>query len=310
MTRWHLSARSCFLLLVPLLVAMAPTALSRPPDAKAAQPETTQPSTTQPSTTQPATTQPEAAQPPAAGPPAEGEEAEAELGARLYQRDCAFCHGADGRGTSRGQSLTEVGPAEAHYSITSGRMPIQEVGDERRRREVRYTAEEVDAMIAHMRRFLAFEPEIPEVDIEKGTLHEGAEVFLAECAACHQWSGAGGALLGREAPGLKEATPTQIASAVRSGPPGMPGYGEEVIDEEQLNSVVKYVLYLREPQDRGGNGLWHLGPFAEGLIGWVVGIGVLILAVLWIGERGTGEPVAEPPASEARPEEHEAGATQ
>ena len=290
MTRWHLSTRSSLLLLVPLLVALGVVALSRPPDARAAQPETGQPETGQPAT--------------------EETEVDVELGARLYQRDCAFCHGADGRGTSRGQSLTDVGPAEAHYAITTGRMPIDDVGDERRRREVQYKPEEVDALIAHMRRFLAFEPEIPEVDIEKGTLSEGGEVFLAECAACHQWSGAGGALLGREAPGLRESSPTQIASAVRTGPPGMPGYGEEVINEEQLNSVVKYVLYLREPQDRGGNGLWHLGPFAEGLIAWVVGIGVLILAVLWIGERGTGEPLSEPQAGEAQVSGHEGGATQ
>jgi ubiquinol-cytochrome c reductase cytochrome c subunit len=301
MTRWHLSTRSSLLLLVPLLVALAVVALSRPPTARAAQPSTTQPSTTQP----PETTQ----------PAAETTEAAPELGAQLYQRDCAFCHGADGRGTSRGQRLTDVGPAEAHYAITTGRMPIDAAGDERRRREVRYKPEEVDALIAHMRRFLAFEPEIPEVDIEKGTLSEGGEVFLAECAACHQWSGAGGALLGREAPGLRESSPTQIASAVRIGPPGMPSYGEEVINEEQLNSVVKYVLYLRDPQDRGGNGLWHLGPFAEGLIAWVVGMGVLILAVLWIGERGTGEPVSEPQGVEAeaggaRVGEHEGGATQ
>ncbi|MDP8975300.1 MAG: c-type cytochrome [Actinomycetota bacterium] len=287
MTRWHLSARSSLLLLVPLLVALAAVALTGPPAARAAQPETTQPQT-QPQIGEPA----EAEQEPGAA------EEESELGALLYQRDCVFCHGADGRGTSRGQSLTEVGPAEAHYSITTGRMPIQAPGEERRRREVRYKPEEVDALIAHMRRFLAFEPEIPEVNIEEGKLSEGAEVFLAECAACHQWSGVGGALLGREAPGLLESTPTQIAEAIRAGPPGMPGYGEEVIDEEQLNSVVKYVLHLRDPQDRGGNGLWHLGPFAEGLVSWAVGMGVLILAVLWIGERGTGEPVSEPPASD------------
>ncbi len=294
MTRWHLSTRSSLLLLVPVLMGIAAVALSRSPEARATQPSTTQPGATQPSTTQP-----------------EGEASEdAELGARLYQRDCVFCHGADGRGTPRGQSLTEVGPAEAHYSITTGRMPIEDVGDERRRREVQYKAEEVDALIAHMRRFLALEPEIPEVNVEEGKLSEGGEVFLAECAARHQWSGAGGALLGREAPGLREATPTQIASAIRSGPPGMPGYGEEVIDEEHLNSVVKYVLYLREPQDRGGNGLWHLGPFAEGLIGWVVGIGVLILAVLWIGERGTGEPVSEPDVGTSETAGREGGATQ
>lgn len=258
MTRWHLSSRSFLLLMVPFLVALAAVALSHPPSARAAS-----------TSAQPA-------------------EPEPELGSRLYQRDCVYCHGADGRGTSRGQSLAEVGPAEAHYAITSGRMPISAVGDERGRRDVRYTAEEVDALIAHMRRFLAAEPDIPEVNVDEGTLSQGGEVFLGECAACHQWSGAGGALLGREAPSLHESTPTQVASAVRVGPPGMPGYGEEVIDKEELNSLVKYVLYLREPQDRGGDGLWHLGPFAEGLVSWAVGIGVLILAVLWIGERGTG----------------------
>ncbi|HSH59041.1 MAG TPA: cytochrome c [Acidimicrobiales bacterium] len=306
MTRWHLSARSSLLLLVPLLVALTAVAFSRPPSARAAQPETTEQEPTQQEPTEPESTEPEIGEPESTeteiGEPAatrsKSQAIEAELGARLYQRDCVFCHGADGRGTSRGQSLTEVGPAEAHYSITTGRMPIQAAGEERRRREVQYKAEEVDALIAHMRRFLASEPEIPEVNIEEGKLSEGAELFLAECAACHQWSGNGGALLGREAPSLFESTPTQIAAAIRTGPPGMPGYSEEVIDEEQLNSVVKYVLYLRQPQDEGGNGLWHLGPFAEGLIAWVVGIGVLILAVLWIGERGTGEPVSTPPASE------------
>ena len=282
MTRRHLPARSSLLLLVPLLVTVAAVGLTGPPKARAAQTEITQPEAPHPEAPQPAT-QPESGE----------TDAESELGARLYQRDCVFCHGADGRGTSRGQSLTEVGPAEVHYSVTTGRMPIQAPGEERRRREVRYSAEEVDALIAHMRGFIASEPEIPEVNVEEGKLSEGGEVFLAECAACHQWSGVGGALLGREAPTLLESTPTQIAEAIRTGPPGMPGYGEEVIDQEQLNSVVKYVLHLRDPQDRGGNGLWHLGPFAEGLIAWVVGIGVLILAVLWIGERGTGEPVNE-----------------
>ncbi|MDQ3569159.1 MAG: c-type cytochrome [Actinomycetota bacterium] len=264
MARWGLPARSRLLLLVPLVAAVAAVALYDPPEVGAAAP---------------------ALLPPGSRAAVEGD---AELGDQLYQRDCAFCHGVDGRGTSRGQNLTEVGPAEAHYSITTGRMPIEEPGDERRRREVQYKAEEVDALIAHMRKFLAPEPDIPEVDLESAKLSEGLEIYLAECAGCHQWSGAGGALLGREAPGLKEATPTQIAEAVRTGPPSMPAYGEEVISEEELNSVVKYVLYLRAPQDRGGNGLWHLGPFAEGLISWVVGIGVLILGVLWIGERGTG----------------------
>jgi len=140
-----------------------------------------------------------------------------------------------------------------------------------------------------MRSFLAGEPEIPDVDVGSGDLSTGADLYLSQCAACHQWGGEGGALLGREAPALHEATPTQIAEAIRSGPVAMPKYGEELFSDHEVNSITKYVLYLREPEDRGGSGLWHYGPFTEGLVAWVVGMGVLILVVLWIGERGTGE---------------------
>ena len=262
MTRWRLPLRTSLLLLAPLALSLAVVVLARPAKARAPAPLTAATAAQEP---------------------------DVELGERLYLRDCAFCHGDEGAGTPRGQSLKDVGPAEAHYAITTGRMPIQEVGDERRRRDVKYGPEEVEALMAHMRGFIAAEPEIPEVNVKEGKLSEGATFYLSECAGCHQWSGAGGALMGREAPGLKEATPTQIAEAIRTGPPSMPAYGEEVLDEEHLNSVVKYVLYLRQPEDRGGNGLWHLGPFAEGLVAWVVGISVLILAVLWIGESGTGE---------------------
>ncbi len=210
-------------------------------------------------------------------------------GQNLYLRDCGVCHGPDGGGSPRGQSLREISPAEADYSMTTGRMPIAEPGDERRRRPVKYKREEIDAILEHMRTFLAPEPEIPKVDVNAGKLSEGLELFAAECASCHQWAGAGGALLGREAPALDKATPTQVAEAVRSGPTTMPEYSEELMDEHKLNSLVKYVMYLREPKDQGGDEIWHLGPFAEGLAGWVVGMGVLILAVLWIGERGHGE---------------------
>ena len=206
-------------------------------------------------------------------------------GEHIYLRDCAICHGPEGRGTPLGQSLEEVGPAEVHYSITTGRMPIAKTGDERRRRPVRYSPEEIDALVEHMRSFVAPEPDIPEVNLEEGKLAEGAELFSAECASCHQWAGQGGALMGREAPALDRATPVQVVEAIHTGPVAMPEFGEEVLSEEDVNSIAKYVEYLRNPEDRGGEELWHLGPLAEGLIALTLGLGLLILAVLWIGER-------------------------
>jgi hypothetical protein len=65
----------------------------------------------------------------------------------------------------------------------------------------------------------------------------------------------------------------------------MPAFGEAALTDEQLAGVVAYVRYLKEPDDRGGEPLWHLGPFAEGALS-LVALGGLLLFVRWIGERG------------------------
>ena len=57
------------------------------------------------------------------------------------------------------------------------------------------------------------------------------------------------------------------------------------LDDAQLNAVVAYVKYLDRPRDRGGDPLWHLGPMAEGAVAVVLGLGVLVLVTMWIGER-------------------------
>ncbi len=224
------------------------------------------------------------APPPFGDPPPRGTP-EDKVGEVLYLRDCAFCHGVEGAGTARGQSLKEIGPAEVDYSLSTGRMPIPEPGTDRRRKEAKYSEKERAAIVEHMRPFIAFEPDIPEVHPDKGDLGEGGKLYRAHCASCHQFAGAGGALFGMEAPALHESTALEIAEAIRAGPVNMPAYGEELFDDHQVDSIVRYVLYLREPNDRGGYGLWHLGPLPEGLIAWMVGMGIIVLAVRWIGER-------------------------
>ena len=72
---------------------------------------------------------------------------------------------------------------------------------------------------------------------------------------------------------------------MRAGPGLMPAFGAAAISDHQLNQLASYVEYLAHPADRGGNPLWHLGPFAEGLIIWIVGIPLMLLTIRWIGER-------------------------
>jgi ubiquinol-cytochrome c reductase cytochrome c subunit len=207
--------------------------------------------------------------------------------ARLYQSDCAVCHGAEGRGTNRGPTLMGVGRASVDYWVSTGRMPLPAVPgtQQPRRRPAHYRPEVVTAMVDYVTALGGPGPEVPPVDPRAANVAEGGELFRLQCAACHAWAGDGGALLDREAPSLHPPTATQIAEAIRVGPGAMPAFGQAALNDDALQSVVAYVRYLDAPRDRGGNPLWHLGPVAEGGIAWVVGIGLLLLALRWIGER-------------------------
>jgi ubiquinol-cytochrome c reductase cytochrome c subunit len=244
---------------------------------------------------------------PAAGVPGARPAAAAPVDVRpVFLRDCAVCHGADGLGTSRGPSLIGVGRASVDYWVSTGRMPLErdtarparspgqravagrQLPDPTaipRRRPPAYPPAVVGALVDYVAALGPGGPDIPRPDLSAASLAQGGELFRLQCAACHAWAGDGGALLQREAPNLHQATVTQIAEAVRVGPGAMPAFGTAALDDSQLASVVAYVRYLDHPRDRGGQPLWHLGPMAEGLMAWVVGMGLLLLTVGWIGER-------------------------
>jgi ubiquinol-cytochrome c reductase cytochrome c subunit len=81
-----------------------------------------------------------------------------------------------------------------------------------------------------------------------------------------------------------DASPLQIAEAVRTGPDVMPRFGPKIIDDAALGDVITYVNYLQHAKyNPGGMQLANLGPVPEGFIAWVVGIGLLVLFVRRIG---------------------------
>jgi ubiquinol-cytochrome c reductase cytochrome c subunit len=215
----------------------------------------------------------------------------------LFLRDCATCHGADARGTAFGPDLHGVGAAQVDFQLSTGRMPVP-TGDAAQHRQ-RVSNDEAQARRppkygpATRRALVDYTvglaggvgPPIPHVDVRAGNLADGGTIYRLQCAACHAWSGDGGALLGREAPSTHPATPVEIAEAVRSGPGNMPAFGRAALDNRQLQSLVRYVRDLDHSDDRGGSPLWHLGPLAEGAVAVFVGLGLLVLAVRWIGTR-------------------------
>jgi ubiquinol-cytochrome c reductase cytochrome c subunit len=211
---------------------------------------------------------------------------------QIFLADCATCHGADAKGTNRGPTLEAVGRASLDYYLTTGRMPITNPNlalgnpdQEITRHTPYYPPETIRALEDYIVGLTGpGGPPIPDMN-PLANRAAGGELFRLQCAACHAWAGDGGALLHREAPQLHDATSTQIGEAVRVGPGLMPAFGHAAMDDRQLDQLAAYVRYLANPQDRGGDPLWHLGPFAEGLIAWAIGIPFLLLTIRWIGER-------------------------
>ena len=203
---------------------------------------------------------------------------------RTYLADCASCHGDEGRGTNRGPSIVDVGNASTYYYLSTGRMPIDEPDDKVTRRDPAYSPQLIEALVEHVDRFGAGGPDVPHVALEAADVAVGGKLYRAQCASCHTTAGGGGALLREDAPPVYHAAPVETAAAIRAGPGTMPAFGEAALSEEELNDVVAYVDYLTQPNDRGGQPLWHLGPLIEGLAAWVLGLGSLVLLALWIGK--------------------------
>jgi ubiquinol-cytochrome c reductase cytochrome c subunit len=212
---------------------------------------------------------------------------DAEAGASLYVEGCASCHGVDGEGVDgRGPSLENAGEASAHFYLTSGRMPASTgTGDQPLRKPPAYTPEQIADLVAYVS-LLGEGPAIPDIDPADGDLALGQQLYTANCAGCHNSAGSGGALgQGYYAPAVMRATDLEVAEAVRVGPGAMPAFGEGVLDDHQLASIVRYVDYLRDPVDPGGFSLGRIGPVTEGLVAWLVGMAALLIAARLIGTR-------------------------
>jgi ubiquinol-cytochrome c reductase cytochrome c subunit len=213
-------------------------------------------------------------------PPADPDQVE--QGRALFLTDCVSCHGSEGQGTENGPDLRGVGAASADFFLSTGRMPNTEPNRQALSKPSPYSQEQIDALVAYVAS-LGPGPAIPDVDNPPGNLQEGGVLYRLNCQPCHSAAGDGGALSsGRVAPELHSATSVQVAEAMRIGPGPMPVFGEETFTDRQVNSIVRYVEYLRDPDDRGGLSLGIIGPITEGLVAIVLGFGALVLAVRWI----------------------------
>jgi len=205
-------------------------------------------------------------------------------GQTLYQQSCASCHGQHGQGTERGPTLAGVGAASADFYLSTGRMPITEEQRNPGRGRPAFGRADIDALVAYVAS-LGNGPAVPAVDPAAGRLAEGERLYQENCAACHSATGTGGALTsGQVAPSLAQATPVQVAEAIRVGPGAMPRFEPQALDDPQVDSVAAYVGRLQQGGNRGGWDLGRIGPVTEGLVAWVAGLGLVLLVVRRLGK--------------------------
>ena len=213
--------------------------------------------------------------------------AQASEGQALFEEKCSSCHGDQGQGTSIAPPIVGLGPAVYDFMMSTGRMPLDQPTDQAIRRPPVLSKTEIHQITAYL---VSLSPPgagipIPAVHPSLGSLSVGEQLYQENCAACHGVSGNGGAVGPRFAPNLHKATGLQIAEAVRIGPTTMPRFDPSTIGDQQLDSLVRYALNLRDPVDRGGAGLGHFGPLIEGFIALLVGLGIIVVVTRFIGAR-------------------------
>jgi ubiquinol-cytochrome c reductase cytochrome c subunit len=206
-------------------------------------------------------------------------------GRSLYRAGCSSCHGFDLRGIKgRAPSLIGVGPGPVDFYLSTGRMPLDNPHQEPVRTAPSYDRHQIYALIAFITK-VGGGPPAPATNPSRGSLATGFQVFTERCAGCHQLVARGGLTVGAWVPNLQPATALQVAEAVRMGPYVMPHFDSRQIDQHQLDSLVRYVLWTKHPSNYGGWGIYNIGPIPEGMVTFFVGLAALLIVARLIGER-------------------------
>ncbi|WGH84427.1 c-type cytochrome [Auritidibacter ignavus] len=219
-------------------------------------------------------------------------ESDVAAGERLFNANCATCHGMDATGTSVAPSLVGVGAASVDFQVGTGRMPMQMHGPQAQQKQPQFNDEQTQQMAAYVAS-LGAGPAVPEdeyldVDHDDVDLARGGEIFRVNCAMCHAASAGGGALTrGKFAPTLHGVEEKHIYEAMQTGPQNMPVFSDANISPDQKRDVIAYLKEFENQGHPGGFSLGSLGPVAEGLFIWTAGLGLVIGFMVWLTSRSS-----------------------
>lgn len=231
------------------------------------------------------------------------EQALVQEGKDLYDVACITCHGANLQGVQdRGPSLIGVGSGAVYFQVHSGRMPMLRNEAQAKRKTPRYSEAQTLALAAYVQANGGGPEIVTNADgtvamdslrganydgnIDPADVARGSDLFRLNCASCHNFTGRGGALSsGKYAPVLDPANEQEIYQAMLTGPQNMPKFSDRQLSADEKKDIIAYIKSAKETPSPSGWSLGGLGPVAEGMFAWLVGIVVLVAAALWIGSR-------------------------
>lgn len=240
-------------------------------------------------------------------------------GRELFIVSCSFCHGENGEGvptvnpgSAYGPALTDVGAASVDFQVGTGRMPLVQPGQQAVRKPPVFDEEETRQLAAFVAS-LGAGPAIPDesaytlpADIteeeREQAISNGGQIFLTNCTACHNFDGSGGAMpRGGFAPTLRGVEAKYIYEALLTGPQSMPSFSDGNLSPEAKRDVIAYLKDTEETPGYGGFGMGALGPVAEGVFAWLVGIGGLVGFAIWIAAHTTRSSKSKPGTGSTTP---------
>ena len=176
--------------------------------------------------------------------------------------------------------------------LRTGRMPLAAPNLQARSGPVRYSEEEIVALVEHVGS-LGDGPAIPDVDTSTADIGNGGHLYRLNCAACHVASGAGASIgSGVRAPNLIHASPTEVGEAILVGPGVMPVFGS--LTSTEVDDIAAYIEQLREQDTTAARRFGGAGPAAEGLAAWLIALVPLIAFTRWIGRAKAGRDHPDP----------------
>lgn len=212
------------------------------------------------------------------------DESNISTGQKLFAANCATCHGMNAEGTPDGPSLIGAGAASVNFQVGTGRMPLAFQGPQDFVKPVQFNEEQTLQLAAYVAS-LAPGPDLPDARYLQGDgdIATGATLFRINCAMCHNVAGAGGALTqGKWAPPVTGVAATHVYEAMVTGPANMPVFNDANITPQQKSDIISYLIFLDEAPAVGGLTLGSIGPVAEGLFIWIIGLGIIIAFTVWV----------------------------